>query len=78
MFTKIRKAWRTFQFEKRIEATKALYDLKITAATTADEALDHRRKRNEMLFALVADFTGSSLQVNQVTVGQRNGDEQKA
>jgi ABC-type Fe2+-enterobactin transport system substrate-binding protein len=78
MFTRIRRAWRTFRFEKRLEATKAHYDLKITAAATADEALDHRRKRNEMLFALVADYTGSSFQANQITVGQSNCEEHKA
>ena len=51
MFDKIRKALRTFQFEKRIEATNELYDLKIMAAATADEAFDHRGKRKEQIYA---------------------------
>jgi hypothetical protein len=78
MFNNIRKAWRAFQFEKRIEATNALYALKITAAATADEALDHRKKRKEMLSALVADFTGSAFRINHISVGQGNSDEHKA
>ncbi|MBR9980465.1 MAG: hypothetical protein KFF50_05520 [Desulfatitalea sp.] len=78
MFGKIRKAWRTFQFEKRIEATNALYDLKITAAATADEALDHRRRRNEMLSALVADFTGSALRGHPMSIGKGNSGEHTA
>ena len=77
MFGKIRKAWHTFQFEKRIEATNALYELKITAAATADEALDHRRKRNEMLAALVADFTGSALRVDRISIGKGNSEAHK-